>query len=304
MRRLLDHMPLKLASLALAILVWYVIAGEKTSEMGMSIPVELQNFPKDLELTGDPVDRVEVRLRATPGVIQRLGPGDISAQVDLSAAPEGERIVHLTEAAVRVPFGVEVVKITPGILILNLEKTISKAVPIRPRVIGSPKQGYEVADVVSRPEQATIVGPRSRVREVESAFTEPISVEGRDNTVEEEANVGLEDPLLRLQGLSRVRVTARVRVAYERRTLDGLAVAVRGGAASVAPPRIKVVLEGPSEALKQVQPAHIRPYVDVSRLAQATRMSVAIELVPGQVGVSVHHAEPAEVVVKPAPKGD
>ena len=52
-----DHLALKLASLALAMLLWFVIAGEKTSEMGVSIPIELQNFPKDLELTGEPVNR-------------------------------------------------------------------------------------------------------------------------------------------------------------------------------------------------------------------------------------------------------
>ena len=73
MRRLLDNLPVKAASLALAVLLWFVIAGEKTSERGMLIAVELQNFPKDLELTGDPVNQVEVRLRASPSLIQQLG---------------------------------------------------------------------------------------------------------------------------------------------------------------------------------------------------------------------------------------
>jgi hypothetical protein len=38
-------------------MLWLVIAGEKTSEMGLSGPVELKNFPKDLELTGDAGER-------------------------------------------------------------------------------------------------------------------------------------------------------------------------------------------------------------------------------------------------------
>ena len=73
----LDNLPLKLASLALAVLLWFVIAGEKTSEMGLSVPVELQNFPKDLELTGDPVDTVEVRLHP-----------EVHAEVRVSVVPE------------------------------------------------------------------------------------------------------------------------------------------------------------------------------------------------------------------------
>ena len=53
---------------------WFVIAGEKSSEVGLSVPVELKNFPKDLELTGDAVNAVEVRLRASGGgrVLQQL----------------------------------------------------------------------------------------------------------------------------------------------------------------------------------------------------------------------------------------
>ena len=92
---------LRLASLVLAAGLWFVIAGEKTSEMGLQVPVELQNFPHDLELTGDPVNSVEVRLRASPGVIHRLNPGDISAIVDLHGMAEGEHIMHLTAEAIR-----------------------------------------------------------------------------------------------------------------------------------------------------------------------------------------------------------
>ena len=36
MTLLLDNLPLKLVSLGLAVLLWFVIAGEKTSEMGLT----------------------------------------------------------------------------------------------------------------------------------------------------------------------------------------------------------------------------------------------------------------------------
>lgn len=294
---LFDNLALKLLSLALALALWFVIAGEASSEMGLSVPLELQNFPRELELTGEPVDRVEVRLRATPGVIQRLGPGDVSAQVDLAGAGEGERIVHMTENAIRTPFGVKVVKITPSILTLTLERTVEKTVPVRPRLTGRPAPGFEVGEVVALPEEVKIAGPRSRVREIESAFTEPVSVEGADATLTDQVALGLEDPLLRIQGSPRVGVTARVRPVHERRVFDGLAVAVRGGSAALSPSRVRVVLEGPADVLRRVEEGSVRPYVDVTRLAGTVRAIVAVELVPGPPGVSVHHAEPPEITV-------
>lgn len=207
---LLQNMPLKLVSLALAALLWFVIAGEKTSEMGLSVPVELKNFPKDLELTGDAVNAVEVRLRASPSMIQSLGAGDVSAHVDLTGVEEGEHIVNLTEDSIRVPFGVKVVRINPSTLTLTLERTVQKVVPVRVRLLGRPAAGLEVAEVSSSPPEVRVAGPKSRVQEVEGAFTEPVSVEAAQATVVESVNIGVDDPLLRIQGSARVRVTARV----------------------------------------------------------------------------------------------
>lgn len=207
---LLQNMALKLVSLGLATLLWFVIAGEKTSEMGLTVPVELKNFPKDLELTGDAVNAVEVRLRASPSIIQSLGPGDVSAHVDLTGVQEGEHIVNLTGDSIRIPFGVKVVRINPSTLTLNLERTVQKLVPVRARLLGRPAPGHEVAEVTSSPSEVRVAGPKSRVQEVEGAFTEPVSVEAADTTVVENVNLGVDDPLLRIQGSPRVRVTARV----------------------------------------------------------------------------------------------
>jgi YbbR domain-containing protein len=272
----LDNLPLKLVSLVLAVLLWFVIAGEKTSEMGLSVPVELQNFPKDLELTGDPVDTVEVRLRASPGIIQRLTPGDVSAHIDLVEAHEGERIVHLTPDSVRVPFGVTVVKISPSIITLNLERTLQKTVPVRPRLLGRPAPGYEVAEVTAEPAEARITGPKSRVQEIESAYTEPVSVEGVEANVVDHVNIGLEDALLRIQGNPRVRVTARIREVEHTRAFPNLPVEVRRGVAGARAPRVTVVLAGPASVLDQLDGAAIRPYVDAGQVDETGTAHVAV----------------------------
>jgi hypothetical protein len=295
---LLENLPLKAASLALAVVLWFVIAGEKTSERGISVPLELQNFPKDLELTGDPLNSVEVRLRASPGIIHALRLGEISAQINLTGAGEGERIIPLTPEAIRVPFGVRVVKITPASITLNLERTIEKAVPIRPRLLGRPAPGYEVGEVSSDPPEIHIAGPKSRVQEVESAFTEPVSVEGAHAPVTEAVNIGLEDPLLRVQGASRVRVSARVEEVREKRSFEGLAVATRGGLGQVRPSVVRVVVTGRAADLRELSASDIHPYVEVGAGASPQRLPVAVELGSGHPGVTVLKTEPAQVTVR------
>jgi YbbR domain-containing protein len=299
---LLENLPLKAASLALAVLLWFVIAGEKTSERGISVPLELQNFPKDLELTGDPLNSVEVRLRASPGIIHGLRPGEISAQINLAGAGEGERIIPLTAEAIRVPFGVRVVKITPASLTLNLERTIDKVVPIRPRILGRPAPGFEVGEVASNPPEIHITGPKSRVQEVESAFTEPVSVEGAQAPVVEAVNIGLEDPLLRVLGALRARVSVRVQEIHEKRAFEGVPVTARGGTALLRPSAVKVVVTGTAESLRQLAVGDLRPYVELG--ATDGRLPVEVEVGPGHPGVSVLQTEPAQVAVRTLHKKD
>jgi len=292
--------PLRIASVALAVALWFFIAGQDVAERGITVPVELRNVPPNLELTGDPVNNVDVRLRASPGLIESLDPGQVLAAIDLKGLAEGEHIIQLTPTEVRVPFGFRIVKITPSLLTLNLERTLEKTLPVRPRIIGRPAPGFEVVEVRSEPGSVRVLGPKSRVQEVESAFTEPVSVEGMDATVEDTVNVGLEDPLLRLEDSSEVKVLVRIREVHEERTFDALPVSARGQPARFSPSSVRVVVSGPASVLDGLGAEDLRPYVNVPEGRLAGRLPVAVEVASGHTGASVVATVPAEVTARPA----
>ena len=54
---------------------------------------------------------------------------------------------------------------------MSFERTLQKMVPVHPRLRGLPAPGREVTEVTSDPAEVRISGPKSRVQEVESAFT-------------------------------------------------------------------------------------------------------------------------------------
>jgi hypothetical protein len=299
-RVFLQGLALKLVSLGLAMLLWFVIAGEKSSEMGLTVPLELQNFPRELELTGDPVNQVEVRLRASPGIIQRLSPSDVSALVDVADVVEGERILHLTPESIRVPFGVKVVKISPSTLTLNFDRTVLKTVPIHPRLLGRPAPGFEVAEILADPAEVRIVGPRTRVQDLEAAITEPVSVEGARGLVTVEVNLGLEDPMVRIQGSPRVQVTAMISEIRERRQFDAVPVLVRGGPGTVRPGSVRLTVEGPASLMKRLTPDALRAWVDPGGAPKAP-LTVVGEVVPGWPGVAVVAIDPPRAEFRPHP---
>ncbi|HEY3120328.1 MAG TPA: CdaR family protein [Vicinamibacteria bacterium] len=303
MRAFFGHLPLKALSLVLAVLLWFVIAGEKSSEIAVTVPVELQNFPPDLELTSELVNAVEVRLRASPGIIRGLSPGEVAARMDVSGFGEGQHIIQLTTESIRVPFGVRVVKIKPPTISVNLERTVEKMVPVRPRVQGRPAPSYEVGEVASEPAEVRVAGPRSRVQAVESAFTEPVNVQGAETTAVEYVNLGLEDPFVRIEGAHGAKVTVRVREVQARRSFDGLPVGVRGGTGTPRPPRVTVVLVGPASAVRGLAADDVRAYVDLTHVAAGDEVAVAVELAPGHTGVTVESTDPPTVTVHGARSG-
>ena len=85
--------------------------------------------------------------------------------------------------------------------------------------------GYEVAEVAaSRPAEVRIAGPKSRVQEVRercSPSRSPSKAPKRTAWCDE-VNIGLDDPVLRIQGIPQVTVTARIARARAERTFDGL----------------------------------------------------------------------------------
>src|SRR5438552_12991613 len=90
------HLGLKLLSLGLALLLWMVVSGEETVERGLRVPLELQQVPGGLELTGDIPATVDVRVRGASGTLSRISAGDIVAVLDLHTARPGQRLFPLT----------------------------------------------------------------------------------------------------------------------------------------------------------------------------------------------------------------
>ena len=94
------HFGLKLLSVGLALMLWFVVSGEETVERTLRIPLELQQFPSGLELSGEPPSTVDVRVRGASSTLARLGPSDLVAELDLRSARAGRRQAH---SAVRFP---------------------------------------------------------------------------------------------------------------------------------------------------------------------------------------------------------
>ena len=188
-----------LVSLLAACLLWYGLAaqrGEEISVRGVRAQLTLVNMPRDLVLTSGVPDTVAVQLR---GPLSRALDPRVPLEVllDLSEARPGTNSYSINDNDIRLPAEVEVVGVEPAAITLELERQLTRNLPLRPTVQGEPAPGFLLGEVHIVPPMITVQGPESRIAELEYVLTSPISVEGATLPVEDTVLPQLTDPLLR-----------------------------------------------------------------------------------------------------------
>ncbi len=210
-----QNLPLKIFSLLLAILAWIVVRGEVEHVKDYVVPLDYVNLPDDLEMSGAVPDTVDVRLRAAEQVLKRATENGVTALIDLSNAPPGEQRIQLTESLLDIPGGAQVVRISPALIPIRIEKRVTREVPVVAAFAGSPADGYRHVGHQIEPPMVTVSGPASEVAAVQRALTGTIVLEGETDDLEVEVR-----PIPDAPEGSRVQVVSpsdpvRVRVTIE-----------------------------------------------------------------------------------------
>lgn len=293
------NLPLKVLSLLVAVVLWLAVSGQSTVERNILVPLEYQNEPPGMEIVGDRPGSVDVRLRGSSGNLARVVQGDVVALLDLTNARPGTRIFNLHPSEVRVPFGVEVVQVTPPTVSLDFQYAGEKVVPVSPVIEGDPDPGFVVGRITTAPATVQVLGPMSRLDALREATTEPVRVDGARKTVQDRVTVGVEDPAVRLREALVAVVTVEIVPAPVEQTLTGLRIEPsnlgQGLSARIVPATVSVVVRGTRERIAGLEAGDLRAEVDLSAFARG-RHAVPVR-VPNREGVAVERIEPATVTV-------
>ena len=177
---------LKIFSLILAVVCWYVVRGEEERVRDYSVPLEYTNLPGAYDLSGRVIDTVAVRLRAPEPVLRTITEDRVSARIDLSKAPLGEQYITLTPGMIGVPGGARVDQINPDLIKVRIDRRIRREVPVVAEFAGTPPPGFRKIRHVVSPSTVVIEGPANEVTQVTRALTGTILLDGEttDYTVE------------------------------------------------------------------------------------------------------------------------
>lgn len=301
---LLKDWPLKLLAVVLSVVVWLRVVGEERYLWELQVPLELRNLPAALTFADDVPSIVTVRVRAPRPVLERLKVGEIDAQVDMSQAKPGGNFFQLSKDDIRVPFGVEIVSISPPSIRMDVQPKVTKMVPVIPDVRGQPPDDYELRGVSVTPKEVAVEGPEGAVAELVEVTTEAVRLSGRTAPFVERVNVDPKTTKVRLKAAGPVTVEILIAEKTLERTFTGIPVQTRPASegSRIEPARVTATIVGPVSVVRGLAEENIAAYVNVSAAdPQATlRAAPVVEVLPIEVGnlVTVKDVVPSQVQVR------
>lgn len=211
MRALTEHLGLKLVAGLIAYLLWAFLAGETEVAASMPLKVQYRNVPADLEISANPPETLYVKVR---GPASRLSPGSLTEMpvtLDLrNVHGPGEQTFNLTARDLRLPAGVELLRVVPSQLRLSFDRVGRRPVPVEVMYRGGPPDGYRIVSQRVYPESVPITGPEAELRHVQTVRTDPIDLSSTIGRAEFRVPVHLTQPNLRLDSSEPVQVTVEL----------------------------------------------------------------------------------------------
>jgi YbbR domain-containing protein len=155
------------------------------------------------------IQSVNVRLEGNRKAIRQIAPYQVNLQVDLLNQREpGTFTVNLTSDMLLLPEGLDVVAIEPNVIPVELEREITRRIPVIPQIVGRPAGDARLQEPEVFPNQVLVAGPESLISRIESLRTRPIRLDGHTGTFEVTVPVDPPDPLI--QVVQPTQVTVRV----------------------------------------------------------------------------------------------
>jgi len=176
--RILNNWPIKLLSLAFALVLWLFVMGEQDTEVGYTVPLEVKNVPKGLMIANQIPGHVDVRLSGSRTLLANIQGSDLEVSVDLHDAKPGITTFRSLDERLNLPRSIVVSRMSPSYVDIKLERLVQKEVPLQVVFDGTPAPGFSIVEVRAAPDVVAVEGAESEMKRINEVETEAVDVSG------------------------------------------------------------------------------------------------------------------------------
>jgi uncharacterized protein (TIGR00159 family) len=178
------NMGAKVISLFVALGAWLLLVGHQSQvvERTVTVPVVVADVPERWLLEEPRPAQVRVTLSGTNGSFDRFQAAEAAVQPAVTELRQGTQRVALRETDMVLPAGISVVGLEPRFITLVAFETVTRNIPVRPKLVGKLRRGLYVRSVAALPQRVPLVFRRAELGQVRSVNTAPIDVTDMEAT--------------------------------------------------------------------------------------------------------------------------
>ncbi len=201
---------LKLFSFLLALVFWFaIIPEEKLSfEISVTVPLELHNLPSGLEIIEKPPPYIDVTIKAPKRLINTIT-SEAVARLELGTARVEQTEFPINPDMISLPPGAEVTGYSPSQVRMRLERSREIMLEVEADFVGQLQENLELVRIEIIPNEVSIIGPESKMKETDKVKTSPIDLSSLTKSIEIETGLILPDPYLRVASYETI-ITVRI----------------------------------------------------------------------------------------------
>lgn len=292
---------LKLISLGLAVLVWVFVESKEMLEVSSTMNVRLVST-SDHAIHGARVYAKDITLRGPRGVAGKITDEPLGATIYLP--PQlGVRRLRLERQHLDNTIDSRLaLTIHEPYISVNTEEKISKTVPIKVMLQGSPHEGYYVERIHTRPSNVTLSGPRTYISNLKHVTTETWDVSGLRTYISKQIRLSLPTDVETMFSVDSTRVSLTIEREKINQRFSEIPINVLGTPyrTTTIPKHVSITLQGHVSTLIQIKKAtlsafvqiedsHLRPGVyELAIQVQIPQNTTLVETIPEFATVTIH----------------
>lgn len=185
------NLSLKIVSVIIAVVLWFVVLGSRNVEVSKDVPVEIIT-PADLVVANEVPDKVTFRISGPKAFLRNiLNRREDPIRVNLSTAKAGLVTYRFFSDNIQIPIGVKVLSINPTAIIVKLEYVKRKEVPVKLLTKNEAPAGYRITRLDLLKTSVRLRGAESRIDQVVEAPTVPVDLAQVRDSGDREVSVDL-----------------------------------------------------------------------------------------------------------------
>jgi len=266
-----------IASLILSILVWLSVSMNNQYSIGIRVPFRVSNLPDGIALANPIPSSILVRVRGTGWQLASAYLSTTSSvNFDLSTFDRRRILLTSRELGYSLDLGssAEVLGFTPDTVMITLDGVINKQVPVTPKLIVEPREGFTiVGEPELSPDSVQISGAKKLVETINSWPTQTKKYKKVMNGID--VTLPLSDTLKGIVALNTTTVNVKIDIEQiADNTYSNIPVTILNNLDSASvlllPPTVNVTVRGGINTMTDMTPDSFRVTVDYNELLHSS----------------------------------